>query len=140
MCVEGTPHAHPHADAKSAEPAHTEDVLEGGQLPVGGARRGGQIGRRTFLRSAALAGTGAALASALPLSVASASMGNLTRRSARFRDLTHVFRAGSPVYTFENPSRAPPSRVNRSRGNMHVPVQFGRELIQRTKRAIGPGG
>jgi kynurenine formamidase len=104
MCVEGTLNAHPHTDASSAEPAD-HDALERAQPPVRGGGSGGRIGRRTFLRRAALAGTGAALASALPLSVASASMGNLTRRTARFRDLTHVFRAGSPVYTFENPSR-----------------------------------
>lgn len=64
-------------------------------LSVGGARRARQIGRRTFLRRAALAGTGAALAGALPMSVASASMGNLTRRTARFRDLIHV--SGGPA-------------------------------------------
>jgi kynurenine formamidase len=53
MCVEGTLNAHPHTDASSAEPADRDDALERTPLPGRGARSGGRIGRRTFLRRAA---------------------------------------------------------------------------------------
>jgi kynurenine formamidase len=80
MCVAGTPHAHPHPDA-----APTNEGFD----------------RRSFLRRVVLAGAGAALAGAVPLAGVAAG----EDRSRRFRDLSHVFRAGSPVYTFDNPTR-----------------------------------
>jgi kynurenine formamidase len=89
MCIDATAHGrHSHPDA--ATTTSTDQI------------HGGGLDRRNFLKRAALAGAGAAVASALPLSVAHA-----TPRHARprFRDLTHVFRAGSPVYTFANPTR-----------------------------------
>lgn len=57
------------------------------------------ISRRTALAS----GAGALLASVLasPASAAAAAVG----KTRKITDLTHVFRAGFPVYTFEPPSR-----------------------------------
>ncbi len=80
MCVAGTPHAHPHPDIE------TPDGFD----------------RRSFLRRTLVAGAGVALAGTVPLATAVASGSD---RPSRFRDLTHVFRAGSPVYTFDPPAR-----------------------------------
>jgi kynurenine formamidase len=79
MCVAGTPHAHPHPDVGPTE----------------------GFDRRSFLRRAVLAGAGAALAGSVPL----ASVAARDDRARRMQDLTHVFRAGSPVYTFDPPAR-----------------------------------
>jgi kynurenine formamidase len=57
-----------------------------------------QISRRTLL----LGGAGAALAAALP---ATAEARRIPRK--RVRDLTHVFREGSPVFSFDPPDRRP---------------------------------
>lgn len=82
MCVEGTtPHAH-------AEP--------GAEL-----HRVQPVGRRTFLTAVVAGGAGAAVAVGAPAE-AIAGVGRMGKRAV---DLTHVFRAGSPVYTFDNPTR-----------------------------------
>jgi kynurenine formamidase len=53
-------------------------------------------------RAVLLAGAGGALAATLPRPVRAAPKGRGRHRS---RDLTHVFRAGFPVYTFDPPAR-----------------------------------
>ncbi|MGH2529855.1 MAG: cyclase family protein [Actinomycetota bacterium] len=58
-----------------------------------------RISRRGLLSG--MAAAGGAVALGIP-GVARASLSPATRRS---QDLTHVFRAGSPVYTFDSPSR-----------------------------------
>ncbi|MGH2356790.1 MAG: cyclase family protein [Candidatus Limnocylindria bacterium] len=89
MCIDATAHgSHSRPTAVTTAPIH--------------GRADGGLDRRGFLKAAALAGTGAAVASALPLSLVQAAAGQVR---PRFADLTHVFRAGSPVYTFANPTR-----------------------------------
>jgi kynurenine formamidase len=61
-----------------------------GEVPV--------VSRRAML----LTGAGGALAAALPRPVLAAPKNNKKNRS---RDLTHLFRAGFPVYTFDPPAR-----------------------------------
>jgi kynurenine formamidase len=89
MCVTGTPHSHAHPEVDRGSTDEQADRFD----------------RRGFLKRAALATTGAAIASSVPFALASAGGPGKALRNARFRDLTHVFRAGSPVYTFENPTR-----------------------------------
>lgn len=109
MCIEGTLQAvHDHgplAHADRGSDRAVDDVKAGTAEP---REAGHPVGRRTFLKRAALAGAGAALAAAVPLSVAEGAR-RPTRgpRPARprFRDLTHVFRETTPVYSFSNPVR-----------------------------------
>lgn len=80
MCIAGT------SEAVRAAAGHEHDHFD----------------RRKFLKRTALAGATAAVAASFPLSIVQAAPGPARRR---FADLTHVFRAGSPVYTFDNPTR-----------------------------------
>lgn len=81
MCVEGTtPHAHVQRTGERSE--HT-------------------VGRRTFLKAVVAGGAGTAVAVTAP-AAAFAGVGQTKRRTA---DLTHVFRAGFPVYSLESPTR-----------------------------------
>lgn len=96
MCLATTPHTHDTAPEDAMAKRSAERHASTG---IGDSATG--FDRRTFLRRAALAGTGAALAAALPFSAVQA----VPRGRPRYADLTHVFRAGSPVYTFDNPVR-----------------------------------
>ena len=97
MCIQGTAeavHAHTHADADGAATEQHDHAADG---------QGHRFDRRSFLRRAAVAGAGAAVASTFPFSLAAAAGPRPAR--PRFRDLTHVFREGFPGYTFTNPVR-----------------------------------
>lgn len=95
MCIAGT------SDAVRATAGHEHDARTEG---AGGRSEHGQAGfdRRQFLKRTALAGATAAVAASVPLSIVQAAPRPPRRR---FADLTHVFRAGAPVYTFANPTR-----------------------------------
>jgi kynurenine formamidase len=98
MCLETTPHRHD-LDVDAAPPpleAEPEADLPPDHEPAKA------FDRRGFLRRAVVAGAGAALAGTVPMAVAQAAR---PAGAGRFRDLTHVFRAGSPVYTFSSPTR-----------------------------------
>jgi kynurenine formamidase len=78
MCIEGTaPHPHP-GDA-------------------------GALGRRAVLKAVVTTAAGAAAAVTLPAAVAAATGGG--RHRPRVADLTHVFRAGFPMYSLPPPTR-----------------------------------
>ena len=104
MCLLGTPDAgHVHEplelDADEALPSAPEST----DPPV--LER--SLGRRELLRGALAAGAGAALAAAVPGLAAAHPLGaGSHRHGARFRDLTHVFRAGFPVYGGPVPTRS----------------------------------
>jgi len=81
MCIEGTPHAH-------AEPRAE-------------VRREETVRRRTFLKAVVAGGAGTAVAVGVPAD----ALAGAGRLGGRAMDLTHVLRAGFPVYTFGNPTR-----------------------------------
>jgi kynurenine formamidase len=82
MCVEGT-----------APPAHT--------TPITAEPERTAVGRRALLKAVVAGGAGTAVAVAAPTQAWATS----GRSRKRAMDLTHVFRAGFPVYTFDNPTR-----------------------------------
>lgn len=83
MCVEGTA-PHTHTETAAAEPG-----------------RDRRVGRRALLTAVVAGGTGAAMAVPAPAQAA-VSPGRMGRRAV---DLTHVFRAGFPVYSLDEPTR-----------------------------------
>lgn len=83
MCVTATTtHPHPHTTPIAREPATP-------------------MGRRSVLAAIVATGAGAAAVVGAP-SEALAAVGKSSRRMV---DLTHMLRAGFPVYTFDNPTR-----------------------------------
>jgi len=105
MCLETTPHGHDHAPDADVPPTPDATIPTASTAPTVPGQpteaEAGVVDRRGFLRRAAIVGAGAALAGTVPLAVAQAA----GAPRPRFRDLTHVFRAGSPVYAFSSPTR-----------------------------------
>ena len=107
MCLETTPHAHAHGPRDDIAATDDRPATDAAAMEA----RHDRLDRRGFLRRAAVAGAGAALVGAVPLTAASAAPAApaasraALRSRPRMRDLTHVFRAGGPVYTFSSPAR-----------------------------------